>query len=261
MLISLRNVTSVTIATPLDLVSVSHPPISGLTEYDLPDALEHAGLRPWLSSELPQPKVGWPPLPEAGMYPTHLTEGHAVFAAHKHGLCENYKNLFDCWDEEEKMPLEMALVAGFTKSDLRAEVMRIEAPFDWFQSVLDSFVDLAAGLDAIGKFGSEEAFWEHVRNRLAEVVKRLPSRLTMVLLTGETATHPRFLGALRDALGNEVEAALVADGEGGDINSAFANARGSAQYSRWRQEAPVGSEEPKTCSVERGRHREAKLEL
>jgi hypothetical protein len=38
------------------------------------------------------------------------------------------------------MPLEMVLVAGFTKGDLRAQAMRIEAPFDWFQKVAASFV-------------------------------------------------------------------------------------------------------------------------
>ncbi|KAH7160543.1 hypothetical protein B0J13DRAFT_128802 [Dactylonectria estremocensis] len=248
MLISLRNATSAAIASPLDRVSVAHQPIPGLTEYDLSDALEYAGLRPWLSSELPRPKIGWPPLPEAGMYPTHLTEGHAVFAAHGHGLCESYKNLFDCWEEEEKMPVEMVLVAGFTKGDLRAEAMRIGVPFDWFQNVMERFVDLTAGLDAIDKFDSEEAFWAYIRNRLEELVTRLPSRLTMVLLTGEEATHPRFLGSLRDALVNGTEKALVVDGQGGVINPAFAHARGAAQYSRWRQEAPVGCEEPENCS-------------
>ncbi|KAI5465034.1 hypothetical protein BGZ63DRAFT_336296, partial [Mariannaea sp. PMI_226] len=260
MLVALRNATWLALAVDaqLDRVTVSHPPISGLTEYDMSDALEHVGLRPWLSSHLPRPKIGWPPLPEAGMYPTHLTEGHAVFAAYKHGLCKNYKNLFDCWDEEERMPLEMVLVAGFAKGDLRAEAMRIEAPFDWFQHVAANFVDLEAGLDAMGSFESEAAFWHHVRARLEALVTTLPTKLTMVLLTGEEATHPRFLGALRDALEGSLGGigegqALVADGEdsGGVINAAFAGARGSAQYSRWRQEAPVGCEEPEDCRHER----------
>lgn len=266
MLVSLRDATLLTLASPLDRVAVSHPPIPGLTEYDLSDALEHASLRPWLSSRLPRPKIGWPPLPEAGMYPAHLTEGHAVFVAHKHGLCENYKNLFDCWDEEEQMPLEMVLVAGFTKGDLRAEVMMIEAPFDGFQRVMEKLVDLAAGLDGINKFKSEEAFWEHIRNQLEALVSRLPTGLTMVLLTGENATHPSFLRALRDAVGdgqgrNEEGRALVMDGEGGVINPAFASARGSAQYARWRQEAPIGCEEPKNCQDEQERCEEAKVEL
>ncbi|KAM0255870.1 hypothetical protein ACHAQJ_005375 [Trichoderma viride] len=271
MLVALRNATSLALAvdnTQLDRVTVSLPPIPGLAEYDLSDALEHVGLRPWLSSNLPRPKIGWPPLPGGGLYLEHLTEGHAVFAAHKHGLCESYKNLFHCEDEEDKMPLEIVLVAGFAKGDLRAEAMRIKAPFNWFQKVTASFVDLKLGLDAMDSFESEPAFWRHVRARLEALVTTLPMRLTMVLLTGEEATYPGFLGALRDALegglgGNGEGQALVVDGEssGSVIDAAFAAARGSAQYSRWRQEAPVGCTEPERCQHKGENYEEAKGEL
>jgi hypothetical protein len=111
---------------------------------------------------------------------------------------------------------------------------------------------LEAGLNAVDSFNSEAAFWQHVRARLQALVSTLLTRLTMVLLAGEKATHPGFLAALRHALEgglgvNGEGQVLVVDGEGsgGVINSAFAGARGSAQYWRWRQESPIGCEEPK----------------
>lgn len=260
MLASLRDATNNALASPLDRVAVTHPPIPGLTEYDLSDALEHVGLRPWLASHLPRPKIGWPPLPEAGLYPEQLTEGRAVFAAHKRGLCEKYQNLWDCKEEEDQMKLEAVMVVGFTKGDLRAEVVRLRAPFDWNQGIEERLVDFSAGLDAIDNFESHTAYWAHVRNRLQTLLLKLPIRLTMVLLAGEKATHTGFLISLRDALmeseyvlGDNEGQVLVIGDEGGVIDPVFASARGAAQYARWRQEAPIGCEEPQDCQGQRAK--------
>ncbi|KAF7556120.1 hypothetical protein G7Z17_g1598 [Cylindrodendrum hubeiense] len=262
MLVDLRNAATLALASPIDRVAVSHPPIIGLTEYDLSDALEYAGLRPWLASELPRPKRQWPPLPQAGMYPAKLTEGHAVFAAHKKGLCENYKDLFECWEEEEPMALETVLVAGFTKGDIRAEVLSLQAPFESFQDeeVIDKFWNLSGGLDVADEFGSREEYWDFVRYRLELLVSGLPKRLTMVMLTGENATHPGFLNTLLYvlrrrgySLGNGEDQVLVVSGEG-HVDPEYASARGAAQYARWRQEAPIGCMEVKDCEDERRRH-------
>lgn len=257
MLMALRDAVSLALARPLASVAVSHPPVSGLAAYDLADALEHAGLRPWLTSEPA----------EAGLYPARLTEAHAVFAAYGQGLCNNYKDLFECWEEEERMVHHTALLVGFTRGDLRAEVVALRAPFEWDQGVVDMFVDLGAGLDGMGNFESAVAFWAHVRDQLTAVARR--ARLTRVMLVGENVTDSRFIDVLKDALGgsgyavgggmiqDEAHILAVPDRDG-VVDPTFASARGAAQYARWRQEAPFGCRERRECEEEREKERAQK---
>lgn len=275
MIASLRDAASTALGSPLDRVAVSHPRIQGLAERDLWDALEYSGLRPWVADDLPRPKLTLP-LPAAGGYPSQLTEAYAVFAAHGQGLCEHYKDFWECDREQSTVPLETTLVVGFTRADLRGEVIRTWSAFTDMQPRKGDrvFVDLEAGLDARDRFDSESAFWARVTDRLQSFARELPGgfRLTEILLAGENATHPAFLDALTDALvGNGY---VLGDSEGGDagtqvldvrgreavIDPAFASARGAAQYGRWRQEAPIGCKEQKKCGDER-RREDKRIEL
>lgn len=253
MFVALRDAAGLALGSTPDSVSVSQPPIPGLAAHDLADALEHAGLRNWLTAERGQ----------AGLYPRRLTEAHAVFAAHGQGLCADYRDLFECWEEEEQMALHTALLVGFTKGDLRAEIVRLRAPFEWSQGVVERFVDLEAGLNGMSNFQNEEAFCGHVRDRLTAVVRKAPAKLMKVMLAGESAADPRFLGALRNALGEggyvvvgseggrEGEVLVLGEGNDTVVEPTFASARGAAQYSRWRQEAPIGCRELERCNGER----------
>ncbi|KAI0004847.1 hypothetical protein F4779DRAFT_58711 [Xylariaceae sp. FL0662B] len=262
MLIELREAVASALApSPLpERVAVSHPPISGLAAWDLTDALEHAGLGSWFPSK-------WPV--QAGLYPKRLTEAHAAFAARGLGLCADYKDLFECWEEEEQMPTHTALLAGLTRVDLRVEVVSLQAPFEGTQEVALNFADLGAGLDRLGEFASEEAFWEHVHGKLVRMAWRAPARLTLVMLAGENATHPRFLRTVRDALvesgyatgdhgETQDDGLLVLGDEHGITDPVFASARGAAQYARWRQEAPFGCREDSECEEQREKQRAEK---
>jgi hypothetical protein len=124
MLITLRDKTSSVLSlspkSSLGYVAVTRPPLPGLTEEDFNDALEYAGLRSWL---IP------PPESQAGLYPTCLAEAHAVLAVNGNGLCANYKNLFERWEEEERMPEHTVFLASFTQQALHAEVGILRAPF------------------------------------------------------------------------------------------------------------------------------------
>ena len=139
------------------------------------------------------------------------------------------------------MALETVMDAGFAKDDLRAEMVRLWAPFEWHQGhgIVRRFGDLAVGLDATDTFELDEASMEYVRDRPGALVRKLPSRLTLVMLAGEEATHPGFLRALRNALmdsgfalskGNDESRdtegqLLVMEGE---VDPTFASARGTA---------------------------------
>ncbi|KAF5230943.1 hypothetical protein FANTH_13593 [Fusarium anthophilum] len=200
MLLSLRDVTSTAVASPLDRVAVSHSRIQGLAEPDLWDALEYARIRPWVAAGLPRPKVVLP-LPAAGGYPSQLLESYAVFAGHGKGLCKHYKNFWQCAEEQDNVPLETTLVVGITPTDLRGDIIRTWSAFTDLQPRHGdrAFVDLELGLIA-----SEDNpdFWARVTERLQGFCGTVPKgfRLDTVLLTGENATHPAFLQALQSAL-------------------------------------------------------------
>ncbi|CVK90637.1 uncharacterized protein FPRN_07276 [Fusarium proliferatum] len=262
MLVSLRDVTSAAVTSPLDRVAVSHSRVQGLAEPDLWDALEYARIRPWVAAGLPRPKVVLP-LPAAGGYPSQLLESYAVLAGHGKGLCAHYKNLWQCEEEQDNVPLETTLVVGITPTDLRGEIIRTWSAFTDLQPrrADPAFVDLDLGLSTAE---DKPDFWARVTERLQGFCGTVTKgfRLDTILLTGENATHPAFLQALRSALvGNgylqtESDSAgeITFAHEGGMvIDLVFASARGAAQYARWRQEAPLGCEEQDRCEKERGR--------
>ncbi|KAF4331780.1 chitinase [Fusarium beomiforme] len=261
-LVSLRDVTSIAVTSPLDRVAVSHPRIQGLAEPDLWDALEYAHIRPWVAAGLPRPKVVLP-LPAAGGYPSQLLESYAVFAGHGKGLCKHYKNFWQCAEEQDNVPLETTLVVGITPTDLRGEIIRTRSAFTDLQPKHGdrAFVDLELGL---ATSEDKRDFWARVTERLQGFCGTVPEgfRLDTILLTGENATHPAFLQALRSALVSNGYLQRESDSgekisfvhEGGAvIDPVFASARGAAQYAKWRQEAPIGCEEQDRCEEERRR--------
>ncbi|KAF5557650.1 chitinase [Fusarium phyllophilum] len=262
MLVSLRDVTSTAVTSPMDRVAVSHSQIQGLAEPDLWDALEYAHMRPWVAAGLPRPKVVLP-LPLAGGYPSRLLESYAVFAGHGKGLCKHYKNFWQCEEEQDNVPLETTLVVGISPTDLRGDIIRTWSAFTDLQPRRGdrTFVDLELGL---ATSEDKRDFWASVTERLQGFCGTVPEafRLDTILLTGENATHPAFLQALRSALvGNRY---LQRESDSGEnissahegeavVDPVFAGARGAAQYARWRQEAPIGCEEQDRCEEERRR--------
>jgi hypothetical protein len=74
-------------------VAVTSPWLAALTPEDLEDGINYAGLRSWLSRPV------W--------YPRQLIESHTVFAGNGNGLCRNYKDVYECNDEEDYMPSHM----------------------------------------------------------------------------------------------------------------------------------------------------------
>lgn len=182
---------------------------------------------------------GSPVKVQAGMYPEVLGEAHAAVAADGNGLCVNYRNLFVCWDEEERMPSNLVLVASFTRRALYVAAGVVRAPFDWVQPQLVHTTDLKAGLESMAEYGTPSEFWVRVRGRLRGVAQQALAStnggLTKVLLLGENATNPDFLDALRESVAD-----LVGSKHSGDTvireavlaDPVFVGARGAAQYAR-----------------------------
>ncbi|KAM5345185.1 hypothetical protein ACJ41O_011047 [Fusarium nematophilum] len=119
MLASLRDAAGASLGTSLDRVAVTSPPIAGLADYDMLDALQHANLRPWLAatSGLPYSEPE-PPFYPAGQYPEELSEAYAVMGAYGIGMCKRYWNVFGCDEENSRRPTEKVMVVGITEVDL-----------------------------------------------------------------------------------------------------------------------------------------------
>ncbi len=240
-------------------VAVSLTPVRGLRIQDLEDALAHAGVKSWMQSDDVQ----------AGLYPAALTEPHAVYAAHGRGLCRDYKDLFECWEEEEQFTEETLLVARLTPTALTVEVATLKAPFEWYQALVDYIIEPRAGLESLPAFDSPEAFWEYVQTVLDTFVARLRGALpTSIVLLSADATRPEFVRALRRALARSHDAGIVGTLMDAAYDKAvwgqaapdafsrqFGPSRGAAQYARWRREAPMGCVEEKRCEDERKKER------
>ena len=85
----LKEATELTLAVPIDKVVFATPCFPALTKQGISDAAEHAGITSWLSPSF--------------AYPNRIGESNAIFAAYGNGICQDYKDLYECWDEEEHM--------------------------------------------------------------------------------------------------------------------------------------------------------------
>lgn len=92
LIVQLRDATQALLGSRLThRVVVTSPLVPSLSQEDLNDALEFAGLRSWLVYRSPSPK--------------RLSESKAIYAANGYGLCHTYERFYTCKDEERLMEL------------------------------------------------------------------------------------------------------------------------------------------------------------
>lgn len=80
-------------------IVVTAPLLPAVTQEDINDAIEYAGLQSWLTLPFP--------------YPRRLSEARAAFGANGNGLCQTYKYLYQCEDEYEDMPFETVYFVSY----------------------------------------------------------------------------------------------------------------------------------------------------
>lgn len=95
----LSRASTVMLHDRIDRVVMTAPPFPALTQQDINDAMEYAGLQSWLTLPFP--------------YPRRLSSSRAAFGAHGHGLCHDYKDLYNSKDEEDEMPLETVYFVSY----------------------------------------------------------------------------------------------------------------------------------------------------
>ncbi|KAI9857448.1 MAG: hypothetical protein M1813_008198 [Trichoglossum hirsutum] len=244
---------------PIDKVVITTPLLPALTSEDLNDAIEYAGLRSWLIYSTPYPKI--------------LAESRSLFAANGNGLCKNYKHLYECEEEENKMPVHTVYSVTFTRQALYTTLDTFRSPFGFTSRSEAYLINFNSGLDSLPTYPSPLDFWKHVRSQLLSLPRKSDRPITKVLLAGESVTDAKFLNILRDSLAEIAGPSArreASDDEGWRVNMTFAvdpdigmladpvfaAARGAALYARWRQEAPYDCVEHERCEAERRREME-----
>lgn len=241
---------------PVDRVAVTLPAIRAITEEDVADALEYAGLGSWLGdSDRYQPR--------------HIHQSRAVFAAHGHGLCTNYADVCECWNEGDGLACRLVLFVSLTRHALYASLYPLCEAFRGYEVDGPQVLAFDGGLDSRGRYASDNEYWAHVRTRVVRLLGKINSwPLEVALLGGENGTDRTFLETLRDALA-EANPTGPTSPASIDIATAvgpkFAAATGMALYARRRQEAPSDCKEPLTYEEKREEERaggiERKLDL
>jgi hypothetical protein len=244
---------------PLQKVAVTCPASSrGLADDDLAEALSGAGLGSWHEYTTYQPR--------------QVSEGNAVYAANGYGLCTNYVNIFNCWDERDGLPWPLTLYVSFTRQSLLVSLrLESEAFPKYLREEGTQLLDSMIGRDNIGLYPSPAAYWDLVRQQIVELPRQArakdpKARINLVLLGGENSTDTDFLKVLRDALrdvaqaGGETgvdgstdnqELVLRAANAAALIDPVYAAARGMATYARRRQEVPGDCTEDSSCKTSR----------
>lgn len=185
---------------------MSNPPLTGLSQVDLQDAIEYAGLK--TSLDYPPP------------YPLKLESAPAAYAGNGLGLCDDYLNLYACWDEVDEMRTKYVFAVTFTNAELAWQIVPIRNAFSvWWLAPhpLNTFdvsfylgLDAAVGVRAAAAEEAEEVdmtsyYWRGVEEYIySAATHHAKYPITQILLLGEHALHPRFLATLKDALGRTV---------------------------------------------------------
>ncbi|KAJ9211207.1 hypothetical protein DTO166G4_7233 [Paecilomyces variotii] len=242
------------ISQPLDRVAVATPDISSISSI-VNAALEDLDLRTWVG--------------DSGFYPQRLVEADAVYAANGYGLCANYEDLWECTDEFYNSPNAHVFYVFYSRHLLYTSII---APINGealsrFNTDEAQVLDFEVGLDNLVQTDESQGTpWSRLRSQLLALPREYPYPLTHILLAGESATHPRFLATLRDALSEMVhmspvnlqthfrdhaDAAIVPR----IINPIFVASRGAALYARRRQEVQAHCTEPYECEAIRKRER------
>ncbi len=209
------------------------PRLPGLTEDDLKEAMEYAGLKMLSSYRV------------FGV----VTENSAAWAGSGYGLCSDPANIKTCEREEDLMSDRLVLSLSYTNAVFILTYSRIN-----FKEGSDRTVfHFDLGLQSMNEYPSPAAYWRTVTSTIREFVEDKPKIDTLQLL-GEKAFDHRFLDAVGDALRH----IHVYKSSGRNITSLRLNfepnslaARGAAELAKRYQMMTWNCVEPPECEERR----------
>ncbi|KUJ22303.1 uncharacterized protein LY89DRAFT_777432 [Mollisia scopiformis] len=175
----------------------------------------------------------------------------AAYAGYGKGLCRNYTNLYGCGTEEYFLASKWTLFLDYTESSLDGALRSVQSAR--MSRAWDTFVEPELGLRRLSMYEDEDAYWAKVEDRIREFVGSVRRPVEDLVLTGESASDPRFLEALRHAFarsstGQETLEALemlIQADDGPDF--LYATAKGAAEFAKRRQEGMARCLLPEKC--------------
>ncbi|KAI1872859.1 uncharacterized protein JN550_003733 [Neoarthrinium moseri] len=191
MINDLRDQASISVGEPISAAAISIPHLVALYGEDLHDAFEYLSL------------VYLEFFPFSNFRPIHASI--AAYAGNGLGLCEDYRAIAACEEEELHIPPQFALSVSYTHTSLTTSQAHISNAY--YLEETPTLRNLRLGYES----RHEESYWEAVRDALQYPVVNSPVRrnISMVLLFGDTTERPRF----REVLEQVIDAVL-----GGDLD-------------------------------------------
>jgi hypothetical protein len=174
-----HNITEALAATP-NLVA--------LYQEDVVDAFEHSGLQSldyWWDRD----------------HVYHETA--AAVAGNGFGLCQNFKDIKSCRDEDHEMPLEVVFSVSYTAEYLCVELAdMISASYVRGHRMSPPTMDFTLGLRALHDNPSEMWYWEAVRDTILRglVIGWHNWQPKKVFVLGDQSHHNKFRAVLEEAL-------------------------------------------------------------
>lgn len=169
--------------------SISIPRLSALYAEDLYDAFEYLSLR------------------QIEFYPFNyyhpLYNTMPVLAGNDYGLCDDYKNVTQCKDQEEAMPGHYALAVHYTLTGVTTSLAYFRSAYRLVE--LYPYTNLLLGYNNHPDSLKEEFYWEMLKDALSFPIIDDPNRrITRVLVSGDAADVPKFRQVLGDVIKDKI---------------------------------------------------------
>ncbi|EPE35857.1 hypothetical protein GLAREA_05195 [Glarea lozoyensis ATCC 20868] len=206
------------------------------------------------------------------IYRKELYATSAASAGYETAMCNNFTDVYKCENEELELPARRVLHIDFNQESLSRTIITLSSV--WDGSIDYRFVDTDLGyahhgdlLDTAPERDSEQ-YWTSISARIRKLAMSSRHAIEKLMLTGTSASDPRFEAAIREALhdilAQEVIADLVGDADTADdetewrVKFTFATAQGAARVAKRVQEIPFMCRQTDEC---RKRHERAQDEI
>jgi hypothetical protein len=177
-----------------------------------------------------------------------------AFAGYNKGLCRNYTDVYACEKEEYFFPSRWTLFLDYSQDSL-------SGGFDLVQEahmfrVRNKFVDSSLGIRQLSAYKDEDVYRAKVATGTREFVKSTRREVQELVLTGDSASDPRFHTALHNALADS------SSGQGSVVQGPkdfellkqidqptflHATTNGAADFAKRRQEGMARCRLPEKC--------------
>mgnify|MGYP004188314547 CR=1 FL=1 len=218
----LGNYASVALMAPVTQVAVSLPDLPNLLSDDWAEIVDLSGLEVLKSYKT----RGQP-----------LNRLNAAWAGMGYGLCEYWRDIDACEEEEELIVPKFALELSFTGDELSAHKSWVFNAHNMYRIASANHKYL--GYDSWRSNPSNSTFWDSLGKAVVDVATSEPEcAIEELVIMGEYAEDKNFLDAVWKALGDVVDVQkLWQPLQVSGFSAEFVAARGAAELAkRWQGE-------------------------